>query len=420
MTTQEIQPQSRFSYGYIVVSASLVIVTIAEGILYSFGVFFAPLLGEFGWTRAMTSGALSLSTVVHIPILIVVGRLTDRFGPRLVLSACGFFLGLGYLLMSQTNAIWQLYLFYGVIASIGMGFYWVPIISIIPRWFIKKRGLMMAIVTSGVGIGQLVVPPLANWLISIYGWRKSYLIIGSITMGVIMLAAQFLKQHPIQMGQLPYNENKVEEKNSVGKVDGLSIRAAVHTRPFWIASMLLLSWGFCLSIVMVHSVIHAIGLGMSPASAANILAIIGGAGIAGRLAFGRIADAIGMKPILIISMSLISISFLCLLTGTEMWVLYLFAAIFGISYGTMEILQSPIMANLFGLSSLATLMGLNTAIGAIGFVVGPVLGGYIFDVTGSYHIVFIICAAMAMICIMLSTLLPLTRDKEERHYKSQL
>jgi len=407
-TTQEIQPQSRFPYGYIIVSASLVIVTAAEGLLFSFGVFFAPLLGEFGWTRAMTSGALSLSTIVHIPILIVVGRLTDRFGPRLVLSACGFFLGLGYLLMSQTNAIWQLYLFYGVIASIGMGFYWVPIISIIPRWFVKKRGLMMAIVTSGVGIGQLVVPASANWLISVYGWRKSYLIIGSITMGVIMLAAQFLKQHPIQVGQLPYNEKKV---------GGLPIRAALHTRSFWIASILFLSWGFCLSIVMVHSVIHAIGLGMPPAKAANILAIIGGAGIAGRLAFGHMADTIGMKPALITSMALISISFLCLLTGTEMWMLYLFAAVFGISYGTMEILQSPIIANLFGLSSLATLMGLNTAIGAIGFLVGPVLGGYIFDVTGSYHIVFIICAAMGMMCIMLSALLPLTRDEGEKHYK---
>ena len=417
MTTQEIQPQPRFSYGYIVVSASLVIVTVAEGVLYSFGVFFAPLLSEFGWTRAMTSGALSLSTIVHIPILIVVGGLTDRFGPRLVLSASGFFLGLGYLLMSQTNAIWQLYLFYGVIASIGMGFYWVPIISIIPRWFAKKRGLMMAIVTSGAGIGQLVVPPLANWLISVYGWRKSYLIIGSIAMGVIMLAAQFLKQHPIQIGQLPYDRNTVKEGNLVER-GGLSIRAAIRTRHFWIASMLFLSWGFCLSIVMVHSVIHAIGLGMSPASAANILAIIGGVGIAGRLAFGHLADTIGMKPVLIISMALISISFLCLLTDTEIWMLYLFAAVFGISYGTMEILQSPIIANLFGLSSLSTLMGFNTAIGAIGFVVGPVLGGYIFDVTGSYHIVFIICAAMGMLCIMFSALLPLTRDKEEKRYKS--
>lgn len=411
MTTQEIRQRQTFFYGYVIVLASFIIVAAAEGALYSFGVFFAPLLSEFGWTRAMTSGALSLSAVVHIPILVVVGRLTDRIGPRLVLSACGFFLGLGYLLMSQTSTIWQLYLFYGVIASIGMGFYWVPVISIVPRWFVRKRGLMMAIVTCGVGVGQLVVPPLASWLISAYGWRKSYLIIGGITMGVIMIAAQFLRHHPSQMGQLPYGGNEMEKENSLEKASGLSFREAIHSRHFWMASVLFLSWCFCLSIVMVHSVIHAIGLGMSPASAANILAIIGGMGIAGRLGFGRMADVIGMKPSLIISLALMSISFLWLLVATEMWMIYLFAAMFGITYGTVEILQSPIMANLFGLSSLGALVGLNTAIGAIGFVIGPVLGGYIFDVTGSYQVIFLVCAAMGIVSTILSALLPLAGDK---------
>ena len=269
----------------------------------------------------------------------------------------------------------------------------------------------MAIVTCGVGVGQLVVPPLASWLISAYGWRKSYLIIGGITMGVIMIAAQFLRHHPSQMGQLPYGGNEMEKENSLEKASGLSFREAIHSRHFWMASVLFLSWCFCLSIVMVHSVIHAIGLGMSPASAANILAIIGGMGIAGRLGFGRMADVIGMKPSLIISLALMSISFLWLLVATEMWMIYLFAAMFGITYGTVEILQSPIMANLFGLSSLGALVGLNAAIGAIGFVIGPVLGGYIFDVTGSYQVIFLVCAAMGIVSTILSALLPLAGDK---------
>ncbi|GAF85452.1 unnamed protein product, partial [marine sediment metagenome] len=87
----------------------------------------------------------------------------------------------------------------------------------------------MAIVTCGVGVGQLVVPPLASWLISAYGWRKSYLIIGGVTMGVILVAAQFLRHHPSQMGQLPYGGNEMEKENSLEKASGLSFREAIHT-----------------------------------------------------------------------------------------------------------------------------------------------------------------------------------------------
>ena len=123
---------------------------VAEGALYTFGVFFEPLLHEFGWTRAVTSAACSIAIGLELPIGIVAGRLTDKFGPRIALTACGFFWGLGFLLMSQTNTIWQLYLFYGLGVGMGMGLFWVPVISIVPRWFAKRRALMMGIVLSGI------------------------------------------------------------------------------------------------------------------------------------------------------------------------------------------------------------------------------------------------------------------------------
>ena len=119
----------KFFYGYTVVGASFFIVGITYGAMYTFSVFFKPLLDDFGWTRAMTSGAFSLFMVFHGLLYIVTGRLSDRFGPRVVMTVCGFFLGLGYLLMSQISAIWHLYLFYGVIVSIGVSGAFVPLIS---------------------------------------------------------------------------------------------------------------------------------------------------------------------------------------------------------------------------------------------------------------------------------------------------
>ncbi len=140
--------KSKFFYGYIVAITAFFIMVLIWGTYYSFGIFFKPVSTEFGWTRAMTSGAFSLSMIMYGLLGIVMGGLNDRLGPRLVMTFCGFFLGLGYLLMSQTNTIWQLYLFYGGIIGIGMGGSWVPLTSTIARWFVKRRSMVTGIVAS--------------------------------------------------------------------------------------------------------------------------------------------------------------------------------------------------------------------------------------------------------------------------------
>ena len=410
MVPKEVQKSPAFFYGYTIVSAAFVIALVVEGLLFSFGVFFEPLLTEFGWTRAMASGAFSLYSVIRLPVVILAGRLTDRFGSRQVLSACGFFLGLGFLLMSQINAVWQLYLFYGVIVGIGMGLYWVPLMAIVPRWFVQRRALMLGIVASGIGVGQLIIPPTASWLISAYGWRISYLVLGAICMIITIISAQFLRQDPNQSGLAPYEKRNTQE-TSVLETRGLSASEAIRTRQFWLFCGIWLPWMFCLSVILVHIVIHATGLGMAPASAASIIAIIGITGIVGRLALGHLADLIGLKPVLILCLSLSSASFLWLLITGEAWMLYLFAAIFGIAYGTFEVLQSPIMAQLFGLGSFGSIFGIALAFSSIGFITGPVVAGHIFDITGSYQVAFIICAAMTFISLASAALLPITRAK---------
>jgi len=226
-----------------------------------------------------------------------------------------------------------------------------------------------------------------------------------------VISAQFLRRDPYQMGLLAYGESKAKQENPVIEAGGIYLREAICTRQFWIYCVILITFSFCFSVVLVHSVIHAIGLGMTPASAANILAIIGIAGIISRLAFGRLADIIGMKLVLTLSFVLMSVAFLNLAMAGEIWMIYLFAAIYGISYAVFEILMSPIMAELFGLSSLGTITGVSFAIGGTGFIFGPVVSGYIFDISGSYQVAFLICAAMAIIATIFAALLPLTRSK---------
>ncbi len=406
--------ESRVFYGYVVVAVAFLLMLVMWGTYYAFGVFFKPLLEEFGWTRAMTSGAFSLSFFLTGLLGIFTGRLTDRFGPRIVVTVCGFFLGLGYLLVSQTGTFWQLYLFYGVVVAMGMSTSVVPLQSTVVRWFVKRRGMMNGIVTAGIGMGMVVMPPTANWLISIYGWRTSYIIVGITALVLIVLAAQFLKRDPEQAGLLPYGEDELEINDSSGE-QGFTLRQALRTWQFWLLAIALLCFTIGEGTVLVHIVPHAIGLGISAASAALILAVIGGISIVGRVMMGIAGDRIGNKPAYVTCFVFMSVSLLLLLVAKDLWLLYLFAAIFGFGYGGLSALVSPIVAELFGLSSHGVIFGVVIMFGGTGgMALGPFLAGHIFDVTGSYQTAFLICVIICVIGLIFTSRLRPVRLETDR------
>ncbi len=404
----------RFFYGYIIVVAAFIIMALTFGLNHTFGVFFKPLIAEFGWTRAATSAAYSLGTLVAGFWGIFAGRLSDRFGSRTVGIAGGFFLGLGFLLMSQVNAVWQFYLFYGLIVAAGLGGVWPALLPTVAKWFVGRRGLMTGIVTSGIGFGMIIIPPLTSRLISIYDWRPTYIILGSITLVVIIVAANFLKRDPYQIGQLPYGEDEAKQESSVLEARGFHFQEAIHTRQFWMACAVYFSFGFSLHTVTVHIIPHAIELGIPAISAANILAAIGGASIVAKLALGSASDRIGVKPSLVFALILLLVAFLWLQLTRELWMLYLFGIVFGFAYGGTMALQPLLAAELFGLSSLGVILGSVTFAYTIGGAAGPVLAGHIFDITGSYRLAFLACAVLVVIAILLTlSLTPLKREREK-------
>jgi MFS family permease len=392
-------------YGYIVVAVAFLIMLMMWGAYYSFGVFFEPLLAEFGWTKATTSGAFSLSFFLTGLLGVFAGKLTDRFGPRIVLTVCGFFLALGYVLVSQTNALWQLYLFYGGIVALGMSASVIPLQSTVARWFVRRRGAMNGTVVSGIGMGMVVVPPVANWLISSYSWRTSYVVVSISALVLIISSAQFLKRDPAKIGQLPYGEDGLEAKGDLLDA-GLSLREAIRTWQFWTFGVALLCFTMSEGTILVHIVSHAIGLGISDASAALIIPIIGGVSIPSRILMGISGDRIGNKPAWTICFVFLIISFFLLLVARELWLLYLFAVIFSFGYGGLSTLISPMVAELFGLRSHGVIFGVITMLGGTaGMAVGPLLAGHIFDITGRYQLAFIIYVIILVIGLVLTSLL---------------
>jgi MFS family permease len=400
----------RFYYGYIVVAASFIILMVSWGLYIVFGVFFNPLLDEFGWTRATTSGAFSLSSILHGMLGIAMGGLTDRFGPRLVVTFCGIFLVVGYLLMSQVNAVWQLYLFYGVIIGIGMSGLWVPLLTSVARWFTGKRSMMTGIVICGLTIGQLVAPPLISRLIAAYDWRMSYVILGGAVLVLVVVAAQFLKRDPGQMEGLSGSENEEKETGAIYDNKDYTLKESIYTTQFWQAIVIFFGFGFTAFSITVHLVPHAIELGISDVTAANLLAINGGIGIIGNFVLGGIiGDRIGNRKVFIIGSILMVASLLWLAPASELWVLYLFAIVFGLALGGMGTSESPLVARLFGLSSHGLIYGVIGLGFTGGGAVGPIVSGYIFDRLGSYQLAFVVCAAFGIICLVLSIILRPTK-----------
>ncbi len=401
----------RLFYGYVVVLAGFFIGAATSVSFSFFAIFLKPLLTEFGWTRGMTSGASSLFLWVSTLFGIGGGRLADKFGPRPVLTACGLLIGLGFFLMSRINAIWHLYLAYGVILAIAMSAQWVPLVSIVPRWFVKRRAMMQGIMFSGAGLGAIIMPPLAARLIITYGWRTSLQIIGAIALVLVILAAQFLRRDPAQIGQLPYGEDEVKQQNLNLEAGGFSLRQAIHTRQFWLFCAVYGCLWFSTMAISVHIVIHAIDLGISAISAAYIPAIRGVVSIAGRILIGSSADRIGHKPALLLGFALMSVSLVWLLVAKELWALYLFVIIFGFGVSGLVVLESPLMAKLFGLGSLGVILGSAEFVSVIFGATSPTIAGYIFDIKGSYQLAFSICAAVSILGLMLTLLLKLISGK---------
>lgn len=400
-----------YFYGYTIIVAGFFIQAVVWGACNSFGIFFDPLIKEFGWSRATISGAASLGFLVHGSTSILLGNLNDRFGPRIIMSACGLFLGLGFFLMGTLHSVWQLYLFYGLVVSVGLGGIDVIPLSTISRWFQKKLGMVSGIIKVGTGVGMLVMPFSINWLLKNYGWRHSFLVLAFVIIISVLFLAQFLVRDPIQKDQFIDNEIKPisERKNKVE--DGLTFKEAIRTRQLWTICLIYFVILFCVYTILMHIVQHAIDLGISPGVAASILSTIGGVSIIGRFLMGGACDKIGEKSALLICLLCLLLALCLLQTVTSLWMFYLFATIYGFAHGGFFSLGSPLVAKFFGTKSHGLLFGIVIFSSTIGGAIGPVMAGYIFDTTTSYKIVFWVLAVLCAMAIVLTSFLkPLIKN----------
>jgi MFS family permease len=387
-------------YGYVLVFAGFAVLLSTYGMLYSFGIFLKPILQDLGLSRASVSGAYSLCFFLSGALAMASGWLNDRIGPRMVISCSGILIGSGYLLLSRINTSMELYISYGLLVGTGMSGGIAPVLSTITRWFKTNRGLMTGFAIAGVGTGTLIVPTIANGLISAYGWRFSFFLLGMILLLMIVGLAQLFVGDPISKGLVPYGtEGPVNELRDC-EPNGISLRDAYRDTQLWILFAVYVCSGFVIQIALVNITIYAMSLGVSASSGAMLLSFIGLGSLVGRIFGGAASDRFGSKPMIITASLSMAILFSLLLLSRNTLVLVLFAGFFGLVYGEILCMMPILPAELFGLRNHGAILGVITFASTIGGALGPVVAGAIFDIYGGYEIVWITCIGVSIAAIV--------------------
>ena len=260
---------------------------------------------------------------------------------------------------------------------------------------------MVGIVSAGMGMGTLLMTPLANRLIQAFGWRTSYVWVGVMAILLIVVAAQFLRNPAAEKG---YDLNNSERPLGAipVKTDAVSFRSAIRTWQIWLLCSILLCWGAVSLIIMVHIAPHAIELGFSADQAASVLALIGGIVFLAKIMFGITTDMIGSKRAFIIGLSLMSVGLLWLLNTGELWSLYLFALFYAFGYACGSVVMPTIVAEIFGLSSHGVLLGVVNFSACVGAAAGPIMAGALFDQRGDYALAFWVTTGLSLISLVMA------------------
>ena len=394
------KPKAKLFYGFVISIASFFVLFSTYGVRFAYGVFFKPMGHELGFNAATTSAAYAISFFLEGVFSLVSGGLADRFGPRIVLSISIILVALGYCMMPMVHSQWQLFLIYGLVIGVGMGAMFIPLVSMTARWFNARRNLMTGLVASGAGAGMLIIPSVTAFLIERYGWRNTFVIMGIFVLAIVLTAAQFMVRDPAILGAIPYGEDASRQNRGSKPAEGYSFKEALHTPQFWTVFVMVFWFGIFIMSYNVHIVPDAISSGMASTRAAHVLATTGALMIAGRVILGTVADKTGNKPIFIFCFLLSAIALFFIVIVPAHWAFFVLAVLIGFAQGGIGTSQSPLVASMFGLKAHGLIYGCIGFGYTIGAALGPLLTGYIFDLTGSYHTALLICASASVVALL--------------------
>ncbi len=399
-------------YGWVIVAVSFISMIIVMGTRFSFGVFYISILEDTGWQRAATAGIFSVSMLTYAVVSLGVGAAFDRLGPRRMFPLAALLLVIGFVLSSRIATLWQFYLYYGVVVGAGfasLGF--VPHVSLISRWFVRKRGLASSLALSGQGLGTLVLAPISAYLIAQFGWRQSYLIYALLIGLLIPVMLIWHRDSPQSLDLQPdgaLEPVQVKAPETAVETTTASYLHITKTGTFWALFFIVFSLAFNQMTLIVHQNQYLVDIGFEPDFAAWMLGFSGILRSGGTIFWGSVSDRITRETSLTISAVLGMIALPCLIwaqPASATWLVVLFVLLMGLGYGGVSVVYAASAADLYHGPNFGKILGLLDIGFGLGAALGTYMAGLLFDWLNSYHLTFyliMMSIGISIICIWIA------------------
>jgi MFS family permease len=374
-------------YGWVVVAAGFIITCIGLGTAMSLGVFLQPITTAMGWSRTDVSTAAVLTFLAMGAGSFFWGVISDRYGTRAVLLCGGVLLGTGLMSASQATQVWQFQLLWGVLGGLAAGAFFAPLTAIASRWFTRHRSLAVALITAGMGLGSMVIGPLARYIISIQDWRAAMFDLGLLALAVVLPTSLLVRNAPVE---------PVLASGRAADDRGFTVAQALRTPQFAAVAGTFFACCAAHSGPIFHMISYAIDCGVPAMTAATVLGPAGGSSLVGRIVFGLTADRLGAKPTLVAGLLLQAASIQLYYFVRTPDAFYAVALIFGLSYGGVMPLYAILVREYFGARIMGSMFGAVAMISTIGMAIGPWAGGFVFDHAGGYGWLYIGSCAIGL------------------------
>jgi MFS family permease len=386
----------------------------SRGLHTSFGVFNVALLDTFGWSRGATAGIFSVVLTVDALLSPAAGHLIDRYGAKKICIAGCAAMVMGLFLSSRVSALWQLYLCFGLVLAAGFTFTgMVPHIFLISEWFSSNRASAIGIVYAGSGVGIMLLAPLSEWLLSSYGWSRTFEIY-SVTVLIAMLPVVW-----ITYAHGPYGHQPRHHARKADDAKQWTAKLALQSLQFWLLFIARVGAAAGTTVIVTHQVAHVVDVGFSKLLSASIFGFAGITSSFGRVIFGFIADRLSKQAAYTINvaMTVVGVGALMILSDpSQAWLLYVYVIFFGIGFGSRAVIFSALSADIFSGKGFGSILGYSTVAVGVGGALGSYFGGVFHDWTGSYTVSFTLSTlllALSDICIWLASA-PKVADYDKR------
>ncbi len=393
----------RFFYGYVIIALCFANMVVMRGVNGSFGVYYLALLDEFSWSRSDGATIASANFFVYAIVSPLVGLAFDRYGPRVLMPLGAFLVGIGLVLSSFADSLLGLYFSYGIVTALGQGaLSFVGHNALISFWFVRKRATAIGIASMGQGLGALVMVPGTQLLINYFGWRLTYIATGILLLLVLLPAnALFQRRSPQDVGQNPDGDKAPPSQAAVGrhpKQNGRgrdwTLAEAFRSFPFWCITIGHLALGTALFMINTHAIAHFVAVGYDKLIASFYFGLTGFIRIGATVVWGTLSDRLGRDKAYGVATAVTALGVACLIVLTvnaSLWWVYLAVALYGIGHSAGNPTYGAVIGDIFSGRKIGLIFGYLEISFGFGSALGSWLGGYLFDLTGSYAWPLVVC-----------------------------